>query len=98
MNITKTPEDFLVRGMENIQPAYADFPGTMYAGLLPMNHGERSGEMMFWLFQPDEQVVPETLTIWLVRRGSWCFSLRECILTVSFHARYTEWRTWMLLF
>jgi carboxypeptidase D len=65
MDVTKTPDDFLVEGLELVQPAYADFPGKMYAGLLPMTHGERYGEMMFWMFQPDEQTVENSLTIWL---------------------------------
>lgn len=61
----KTPEDYLVEGLENVQPAYSQFNGTMYAGLIPIDHEKRKGEMMFWLFQPDEQLVPDTLAMWL---------------------------------
>lgn len=65
MNATKTPSDYLVKGMEKIQPAYAQFEGKMYAGLIPSSHGGRFGEMMFWLFKPHEQSVENTLTLWL---------------------------------
>jgi carboxypeptidase C (cathepsin A) len=61
----KTPNDFLVQGLENVEPAYADFPGSMYAGLLPSSHDDRVGETMFWLFEPTVQSVKNTLVIWL---------------------------------
>lgn len=57
-----TPDDFLVTGLEKIQPAYAQFPGKMYAGLIPVG---RKGKMMFWLFEPDTQSVEDTLVVWL---------------------------------
>ncbi len=63
LNVTKS--DFVVRGLENVQPAYADFDGVMYAGRLPANNGIRRGETMFWLFEPTTQSVPDTLVIWL---------------------------------
>lgn len=61
----KTPEDFLVYGLEKIQPAYADFDGKMYAGMLPSNNGDRVGMTMFWMFEPDTQSIPDTLVLWL---------------------------------
>jgi carboxypeptidase C (cathepsin A) len=63
----KTKQDFLVQGLETIEPAYAMFPGKMYAGLLPTNNagGDRVGEMMFWLFEPDTQTVPDSMVLWL---------------------------------
>jgi len=61
----KTPEDFLVQGLEDVEPAYADFPGRMYAGTLPMDNGDRHGEIMFWLFEPEQQSVPNSLVTWL---------------------------------
>ena len=65
MNLTK--QDFLVTGLETIEPAYAMFPGKMYAGLLPTNHADngRVGEMMFWMFEPDTQAVPDSMVLWL---------------------------------
>jgi carboxypeptidase D len=69
---TKTPADFLVEGLEKVQPAYAEFKGKMYAGLLPINNNngaagkeDRVGEMMFWLFEPDTQQVEHTTVLWL---------------------------------
>lgn len=62
----KTKDEFLVHGLETIEPAYDLFPGKMYAGMLPCTHATRSsGEMMFWMFEPDQQSVPDTLVIWL---------------------------------
>jgi len=87
MSTTKTPDDYLVEGLENVQPAYAEFPGKMYAGLIPMDHGGRHGEMMFWLFKPDEQLVPDTFAIWL-NGGCACLTrscgvLLMCCLSVA---------------
>jgi carboxypeptidase D len=72
LNTTVLPpmESFRVLGLEAIEPAYAQFEGKMYAGLLPVTHetpGERKveGEMMFWMFEPDVQAVENTLVIWL---------------------------------
>ena len=64
---TSTPrkEDFLVHGLDAVQPAYADFEGQMYAGRLSANNGDRVGDTMFWMFEPQAQEVPETLVIWL---------------------------------
>jgi Serine carboxypeptidase len=62
-------ESFRVLGLENIEPAYAQFDGKMYAGVLPITHSspERTveGDMMFWLFEPEVQEVENTLVIWL---------------------------------
>jgi Serine carboxypeptidase len=62
-------ESFRVLGLETVEPAYAQFQGEMYAGLLPITHEspERTveGEMMFWLFEPETQEVENTLVIWL---------------------------------
>jgi hypothetical protein len=30
-----TPDDYLVRGLEEIEPAFANYDGLMYAGLVP---------------------------------------------------------------
>lgn len=63
LNITKN--DFLVQNLEKIQPAYAEFPGKMFAGRLPADNADRKGMTMFWMFEPDVQEVPDTLVIWL---------------------------------
>jgi carboxypeptidase C (cathepsin A) len=60
----KDASDFLVRGLDEVEPAFGLFEGEMYAGLLPMDNGHRKGEIMFWLFAPDQPVVPDSLTIW----------------------------------
>lgn len=69
-----TAQDFWVQGLEDVQPAYANFEGKMYAGRLPAdnhgdgnhdNHEDRIGDTMFWMFQPTTQAVEDTLVIWL---------------------------------
>jgi hypothetical protein len=57
--------DLRVRGLEEIEPAFGLFEGEMYAGLLPMNNGDRSGNLMFWLFAPEEPSITDSLVIWL---------------------------------
>jgi len=37
-----TPSDFLVEGLEDIVPSFAEFDGTMYAGQLPMDHADNN--------------------------------------------------------
>lgn len=60
-------KDFAVHGLEDIEPAFAEFDGDMYSGLLPMNNKNRHGQLMFWLFVPSPTTVsnPNALTIWL---------------------------------
>ena len=55
--------DFLVEGLEKIEPNYAKFDGKMYAGLLPIDieksrkeKEEKRGELMFWMFQPNKDL------------------------------------------
>jgi len=61
------PSDFLVTGLEEIEPAFKQFNGTMYSGLLPidvdLDDREPRGKLSFWLFTPDES--KDSLTIWL---------------------------------
>lgn len=55
-------EDFLVKGLEKIEPAFADFDGRMYAGLLPTSE---EAKLMFWFFEPRKSEASDTLTVWL---------------------------------
>ena len=60
------PSDFLVTGLEEIEPAFKQFNGTMYSGLLPIDvdfDDEPRGKLSFWLFNPDES--QDSMTIWL---------------------------------
>jgi hypothetical protein len=61
------PSDFLVIGLDEIEPAFKEFNGTMYSGLLPididLDDREPRGKLSFWLFNPDES--KDSLTIWL---------------------------------
>ena len=65
------PDQFLVKGLEEIEPSYATFKGKMYAGLIPFH---TDGKFMFWLFEPDRQEVPDTLSIY-ISGGPGCSSI-----------------------
>ena len=73
---TKPAADFLVTGLETVQPAYAQFQGNMFAGMMPVlepphpgddeSPNKRTiGEMMFWMFEPSTQSVDNTIVVWL---------------------------------
>jgi hypothetical protein len=66
------PELGQIEGYE----AFAKFQGDMYAGMLPTNNGNRTGEMMFWLFQPHTQAIENSMVIWL-NGGPGCRCVRQ---------------------
>jgi len=59
-----TADSFRVRNLDEVEPAYALFDGEMYAGLLPMDHEKRTGDLMFWVFEPNRSTVSDSLVIW----------------------------------
>lgn len=63
LNVTKS--DFLVKDLDKVQAAYAQFQGKMFAGRINADNGDRTGDTMFWMFEPDTQEVPDSLVIWL---------------------------------
>lgn len=57
---------YLVEGLDLVQPAFAEFDGVMYAGLVPFHSkNDRRGNLMFWLFLPHKPSITDTLVLWL---------------------------------
>ena len=64
-HILPTKEDLLVVGLDKIVPEFGLFEGTMYAGRIPMQNGDRSGELMFWLFAPFHPASTNSIQLWV---------------------------------
>jgi len=113
LNVTR--KDFVVHNLDKVEPAYATFNGTMYAGRLPANNidavggVERTGDTMFWMFEPTEQSVPDTLVIWLNGGKEVCVLLvcplcvcgwcaYDCVDTCSDVCTFNGIYTFLLLF
>ena len=88
--MTKSAADFLVQGLEGIEPAYAEFQGDMYAGYMPVlepkvdgddlqENKKTVGQMMFWMFEPETQSADNTIVIWL-NGGPGCSSFNCGVL------------------
>jgi Serine carboxypeptidase len=74
-----SPDDFLVHGLDKIEPAFGRYDGDMYAGLVPTTlyridtssikqkekKTEEDGALMFWLYAPTNPTHTDTLVIWL---------------------------------
>jgi carboxypeptidase C (cathepsin A) len=61
-----TADDFLVEGLDEIDPVFAKFDGKMHAGLISIDkdiNAER-GKLMFWLFDPEQPAVDDSFLIW----------------------------------
>jgi len=92
-----SPQDYLVQGLADIEPAFGVFEGSggsMYAGLVPTKlysdlsnrdkkeQEEQVGELMFWLFAPAQPKFDDTLIIWN-NGGPGCSSLSGALFENS---------------
>lgn len=65
-----TPDDFLVKGLQEVVPAFASFRGDMYAGVLPVDpldgpiDDNNGGHLMFWHFARENPTVKDTIVVW----------------------------------
>lgn len=68
-------------GLEKVEnyEAFGEFDGNMYAGLLPSDNGNRTGRIMFWLFEPTVQRVENSMILWL-NGGPGCSSFNCGVL------------------
>eukprot|EP00529_Nitzschia_sp_RCC80_P005731 CAMPEP_0113494036 /NCGR_PEP_ID=MMETSP0014_2-20120614/28902_1 /TAXON_ID=2857 /ORGANISM="Nitzschia sp." /LENGTH=1012 /DNA_ID=CAMNT_0000387921 /DNA_START=167 /DNA_END=3207 /DNA_ORIENTATION=- /assembly_acc=CAM_ASM_000159 len=89
-DLLPTPSDLVVKDLDQVVQAFGAFDGTMYAGSLPMDHvsttvgganpdGLRTGFLQFWLYVPNHQAAPDTLSAWF-NGGPGCSSFSAGIL------------------
>lgn len=84
-----TAADLRVRDLDQVVSAFAQFPGRMYAGSLPMDHAsftpganpqnQRTGFLQFWLFVPDEIAAKDTMVAWF-NGGPGCSSFSAGVM------------------
>jgi len=60
-----TVDDFLVQGLDEIDPVFGTFQGQMHAGLISITSDINAddGRLMFWLFEPEAPQVDDTLLV-----------------------------------
>ena len=100
-DVLPTPSDLVVKDLDQVVQAFGAFDGTMYAGSLPMDHvsttvgganpdGLRTGFLQFWLYVPNHQAAPDTLSAWVrffVRCRCFVFLLLFIIFCLLFIKR-----------
>jgi len=85
-----TKDDLLVRGLDEIEPAFGLFEGNMYAGRLPVKNGNREGQMMFWLFAPAHPSSPDSVQLWVRCSLVLACFMRRVIVASSFLSSFTK--------
>jgi hypothetical protein len=84
-----SPDEFAVRGLVDVEPAFGTFDGAMYAGVLPVSttttadddnaDDENIGHLMFWYFDARSPTVDDTIVVWF-NGGPGCSSFDAGLL------------------